>query len=140
MIKKIVSSLAVLLIAVLNHDPSSVFGKSYSERCLVPTPSLFLRPDKDKEGKAPFINSSYLKVTWSKEGDVSQRRHYDFRLYRGIKPLGPYLIFRQYTNQHEMLIKSDLLSISSAYACTLRQVYTNGSKSREAYLMFKIKH
>lgn len=102
----------------------------------IPQPRL-LEPNKDivdLSGKKELI------FRWSPhEGDVSQRKYYDFRLYKGHQTLGPALLLKKRVspNQHQFSVESGLFKDGEIYTWSLRQKYRSG-KSRRSTETFKI--
>ncbi|MDP8297721.1 MAG: hypothetical protein RAP41_06030 [Candidatus Orphnella occulta] len=131
----IFSAIAIFLFVSASFAGMNVFSEDLFAG-VVPPPRL-LEPcgeTADISGKKELI------FKWSPhEGDISQRKYYDFRLYEGYKSLGPYLILKKEVspNKHQIGVESSLLKVGAIYTWTLRQKYRSG-KSRRSTNSFKV--
>ena len=102
----------------------------------IPQPRV-LEPDGDT---VDLSGKKELIFKWSPhEGDISQRKYYDFRLYEGEQALGPGLILKKEVspNKHQIGIESGLFKEGAIYTWSIRQKYRSG-KSTRSINTFKI--
>jgi hypothetical protein len=74
-----------------------------------------------------------LLFRWSShEGDISQRKWYDFRLYEGYQMVESNLILQQNVlpNKYEITVNSDIFKLNQVYTWSVRQTYRVGKSQR----------
>jgi hypothetical protein len=84
-------------------------------------------------GKVGLSGMSELVFRWSPhEGNISQRKHYDFRLYEGYQMIESNLILQNNVSpsQHQLAVNTDIFKINQVYTWSLRQVYRSGKSQR----------
>jgi hypothetical protein len=83
--------------------------------------------------KVDLSGKSELVFRWSPhEGNISQRKHYDFRLYEGYQLIEANLIFQENVsaNKHQISVSTNTFKIGQVYTWSLRQVYRVGKSQR----------
>jgi hypothetical protein len=97
----------------------------------VPRPRL-IEPVRDK---IDLSGAEELVFKWSPhEGNISQRRHYDFRLYEGYQMVEGNIIFQDdvSANKHQIAVSADTFGIDQVYTWSLKQVYRSGKSLRSS--------
>jgi len=95
----------------------------------IPQPIL-IEPIADE---VDLSGASQLIFKWSPhEGDISQRRYYDFRLYQGYQMIEANLILQNNVspNQHQFAVNADIFKLNQIYTWSLRQTYRAGKSQR----------
>jgi hypothetical protein len=90
--------------------------------------------------KVDLSGKSELVFRWSPhEGNISQRKHYDFRLYEGYQMIETSLILKENVsaNKHQITVSTDTFKANQVYTWSLRQVYRAG-KSRRSTSSFTV--
>jgi hypothetical protein len=90
--------------------------------------------------KVDLSGRSELIFRWSPhEGNISQRKHYDFRLYKGYQMIESNLILQDNVspNKHQIAVSADTFKVNQVYTWSLRQTYRAG-KSRRSSSSFTI--
>jgi hypothetical protein len=90
--------------------------------------------------KVDLSGMSELIFRWSPhEGNISQRKHYDFRLYKGYQMIESNLILQDNVspNRHQIAVSADTFKVSQVYTWSLRQTYRAG-KSRRSSSSFTV--
>ena len=118
----------VLIFASATLSNSSSFGRDiFSEN--IPQPIL-KEPVTDK---VDLSGKKELVFRWSPhEGDISQRRYYDFRLYQGYQMIEANLILQNNVspNQRQFAVNADIFKLNQIYTWSLRQKYRSGKSQR----------
>jgi len=131
----IFSAIAIFLFISTSFASMNVFvGDLVAD--IIPQPRL-LEPCGET---ADISGKKELLFKWSPhEGDITERKYYDFRLYAGYQALGPYLILKKKVspNKHQIGAESSLFKVGAVYTWTLRQKYRSG-KSRRSMNSFKV--
>ncbi|MDD5633875.1 MAG: hypothetical protein PHW46_01200 [Candidatus Omnitrophica bacterium] len=87
-------------------------------------------------------DQSVLKFKWSPfEGDITKRRYYDFRLYKGRDMVETTLIYKEKVapEKHEMDLGADMFTAGETYTWCLRQVYYGvAGKSLRSFQSFRV--
>ena len=123
-----------LLIGITFADANMHVRNSFSDN--IPQPRL-IEPVKDK---IDLSGAGELVFKWSPhEGNIAQRRYYDFRLYEGYQLVESNLIFQKDVsyNQHQITLNADAFKLNQTYTWSLRQNYRSG-KSRRSTSSFTI--
>lgn len=74
-----------------------------------------------------------LVFRWSPhEGNVYQRKYYDFRLYEGYQMIEANLILQNNVspNQRQFAVSTDIFKLNQVYTWSLRQTYRSGKSQR----------
>jgi hypothetical protein len=124
------SLLVVMTFADANMHARNAFSSN------IPQPRL-IEPVKDK---IDLSGVGELVFKWSPhEGNIAQRRYYDFRLYEGYQLVESDLIFQKDVpyNEHQIILSTDMFKLNQAYTWSLRQNYRSG-KSRRSTSSFII--
>jgi hypothetical protein len=130
MLKKSIICVAVFLF--MFSGSSLVFSSTLNRAFLtnnIPQPVL-KEPVTDK---VDLSGESELVFRWSPhEGSISQRKHYDFRLYEGYQMVESNLIFQNNVapNQHQIAVNSGMFKNGQVYTWSLRQTYRSGKSQR----------
>ena len=118
----------VLIFASATSSNSSSFERDiFSEN--IPQPIL-KEPVTDK---VDLSGKKELVFRWSPhEGDISQRRYYDFRLYQGYQMIEANLILQNNVspNQRQFAVNADIFKLNQIYTWSLRQKYRSGKSQR----------
>lgn len=83
--------------------------------------------------RVDLSGESELVFRWSPhEGTISQRKHYDFRLYEGYQMVESNLIFQNNVapNQRQIAVSSAMFKKGQVYTWSLRQTYRSGKSQR----------
>jgi hypothetical protein len=102
----------------------------------IPEPRL-IGPVTDK---VDLSGSGELLFKWSPhEGNISERRYYDFRLYEGYQMVESNLVFQDNVpaNKHQIALDASMFKLNQVYTWSLRQNYRSG-KSRRSTSSFTI--
>ncbi len=132
----ILSVIGILLFISVSFAGMNAFSEDLFGG-FIPPPRL-LEPRGET---ADIAGKKELIFKWSPhEGDILQRKYYDFRLYEGYQALGPYRILKKEVlpNKHQIGVKTSLFKVGAIYTWTLRQKYRSSGKSRRSTNSFKI--
>jgi hypothetical protein len=86
-------------------------------------------------GRVDLSQKSELSFRWgSHEGDISERRYYDFRLYKGYRMTEPNLILKNNVpaGHHRFFVSADIFELNHVYTWSLRQIYRLGNSRRSS--------
>jgi hypothetical protein len=124
-----VIALAVLfpLVGITFADANMPGRNAFSNN--VPRPRL-IAPVSDK---IDLSGAGELVFKWSPhEGNIAQRRYYDFRLYKGYQMIESNLIFQDKApaNKHQIAVSADTFETNQVYTWSLRQNYRSGKSGR----------
>jgi len=118
----------LLIFASATSSNSSSFGRDiFSEN--IPQPIL-KEPVTDK---VDLSGKKELVFRWSPhEGNIYQRKYYDFRLYDGYQMIESNLILHNNVspNQHQFVVSTDMFKLNQVYTWSLRQTYRVGKSQR----------
>ena len=130
MLRKLIICVTVFLF--MFSGSSLVFSSTLNRAFLtsnIPQPVL-----KDPvTDRVDLSGKSELVFRWSPhEGSISQRKHYDFRLYEGYQMVESNLIFQSNVppNQHQIALSVDTFKLNQVYTWSLRQTYRSGKSQR----------
>ncbi|MFA5369740.1 MAG: hypothetical protein WC300_03370 [Candidatus Omnitrophota bacterium] len=122
------------LIAVFISGQSLSYAYNFSRDGFadnIPQPVL-LEP---VTGRVDISGKGQLIFRWSPhEGDISQRRFYDFRLYQGNQLTEANLLFQKNVapNEHKISLDHDMFKPGQSYTWSLRQKYRSGKSRRSS--------
>gem|GEM_PF-2347755 len=103
---------------------------------LVPSPRL-LAP-LPKNGEVVLKDQSNCTFSWTTEGDATERRYFDFRLYKGTGMIAKNRIEKQRILSDRVELAPSRFENGQTYTWAVRQVYKNGDKSRRNFSTFKV--
>ena len=129
-------AVSILLFAAPSFAGVGMISEIYSGDN-IPKPRV-LEPNGDT---VDLSGKKELIFKWSPhEGDISQRKYYDFRLYEGEQALGPGRILKKQVspNKHQIAIESGVFKEGAIYTWSIRQKYRSGGKSQRSTNSFRV--
>jgi len=124
----IVVAVSILLFTATYCANGSIYNESVVSDN-IPRPRV-IAPDSDI---IDLSGKKELVFKWSPhEGDVYQRKYYDFRLYEGLQTLGPNLMLKKRVgkNKHQFSVDAGLFKAGAEYTWSIRQKYRSGKSLR----------
>jgi hypothetical protein len=135
--KVLIASVFFVVVFLLGSADSSAYTSGrYTSSGNIPQPRL-IEPVKDK---VDIHGLNQLVFRWSPhEGSISQRRFYDFRLYKGYQTLQANLLIQEKVSPHKnrFIVDTDIFELGQVYTWSLRQNYRVG-KSRRSTSSFTV--
>ena len=132
------STLTALSVAIFcghGQGEANMFGgRPYMD---APQPVL-IKPS----GTVDLSGKDSIEFSWSPhEGDITRRKEYDFRVYKGGTLVDYNLVFKKSVTPRESSVSVDakLFETGGLYTWTLRQIYDDSTKSPRAYMAITIK-
>jgi len=136
---KITTGYSVLKAAVLLAFIFCAIGSiaAISSDDFTPDPKI-LYPVSDT---VDITGKDELVFRWSPfEGNIAERRFYDFTLFKGRQTYEKYVIVKKRLppSVYSFAVKADMFEDGQAYTWTLSQAYFAKGKSDDAYCGFKV--
>ena len=79
-----------------------------------------------------------LRFYWSREGDSTKRKYYDFRLYKGYQTVEDTLLYQENISQNEVWLDQAIFDDGQVYTWSVRQVDRRQYRGRRNFASFRI--
>jgi hypothetical protein len=130
--------LFVLCLVAISSVSEGRIGAVEAPSMVYVPPPVLLQP---RSAEIDLTGQEYLEFKWSPhEGTSGFRDFYDFRIYNGYKTVQETLFFKEKLppDTYQYNIKADKFREGAVYTWTMRQVYTDGRKSAQSHVSFRI--